>query len=447
MPAVQTDLKSPVAGNTGRWPKLKLAGLHPQAWGETKATVLWAVPGYSDIWLAMMIDKDHEMAWFTDQIETCATDDKILYVNPAWYFKHTLDERLFVACHEVAHAMYGHAGLTWLLILQEWIQYNDGVKLPVDSELLNQAMDYVINDQLVTAKIGSMPEGGLHWPEKINGDMAVLDAYRILWELRKKGRKTNNTTKPGEGKPCDGGGKSFDKLLKPGEGRGKTPNEATAERNQASWDVAIEAAMESAKARGQLPANLERLFTKRLNPKADWRDLFALAVSKRIGNDRYSWEFLNQQFAYRGIGCPGRTQFGCELVVIVVDTSGSINQPTFDVFMAEATGLLEQAKPKRIIFAQCDTNIQQWLELDGASDLYQCKLIQGGGTSFREPFERIKTEGLEPDVLVYLTDLYGDQNEIPRPDYPVVWGCITNDTTAPWGEIVRVPTQAEHSGE
>src|SRR5580765_5908915 len=101
--------------------------------------------------------------------------------------------------------------------------------------------------------------------------------------------------------------------------------------------MAIQAAMESAKARGQLPANLERLFTKKLQPKADWRDLFMLAVSKKIGNDRYTWDFLDPQLAYRNIGCPGRARYGCELVVVVVDTSGSINQPTFDVFMAEAT--------------------------------------------------------------------------------------------------------------
>jgi predicted metal-dependent peptidase len=80
--------------------------------------------------------------------------------------------------------------------------------------------------------------------------------------------------------------------------------------------------------------------------------------------------------------------------------------------------------------------------LEGAADLYECKLKIGGGTSFREPFERIDEEGLEPDLVVYLTDLYGDQNEIPEPPYPVVWGCIT-DENAKWGEIVRVPPQAE----
>jgi predicted metal-dependent peptidase len=237
-------------------------------------------------------------------------------------------------------------------------------------------------------------------------------------------------------------GNPWGKCLRPGQGRGKTASKAVSERSQSEWDTTVTAAMESAKLRGQLPANLARAFTKRLNPKADWRDLFAVAVSRKIGNGRYTWATLDPQLVYRGIGSPGRVAFGCDLVVIVIDTSGSINQRTFEVFMAEATGLMEQAKPKRIIFAQCDTDIQEWVELEHSSDLYECKLKQGGGTSFREPFKRIDEEGLEPDLVVYLTDLYGDQNEIPEPPYPVVWGCIT-DEKAKWGEIVRVPPQAE----
>jgi predicted metal-dependent peptidase len=211
------------------------------------------------------------------------------------------------------------------------------------------------------------------------------------------------------------------------------------ERSQAEWDTAVNAAMESAKLQGRLPANLERLFVKRLQPKADWRDLYRLAVSRKIGNDRYTWDRLEPQLIYRGIGAPGRTSFGCNLIVIVIDTSGSIDENTFAVFMAETTALLEQAKPRSLVFVQCDTDIQEWVEMDGVSDLYQCKLKQGGGTSFVAPFERVEREGLEPDLLVYLTDLYGDfPNAAPK--YPVIWGCIT-DAGAPWGEIVRVPAQ------
>ena len=440
MPLAQHEIEaSPVAGEIELWPQLKLTPQQEQRWSEFKACMLWAVPSFSDIWLGMMVDKYCDHAWFTDKIDTAATDDKYLYVNPAWFFKLTLDEQLFVACHEVEHAMYGHAGTGWMLSKEGKIRYADGVELPYNGDLMNYAMDCVINAQLIDAKIGKMPEKGCYLPKVVNGDMGVLDAYRAIYkENKKRGGGKDGQPKDGPGLP----GNPWGKCLRPGQGRGKTASKAVSERSQSEWDTTVTAAMESAKLRGQLPANLDRAFTKKLNPKADWRDLFAVTVSRKIGNGRYTWATLDPQLVYRGIGSPGRVAFGCNLVVIVVDTSGSINQRTFDVFMAEATGLMEQAKPKQIIFVQCDTDIQEWTELDHSSDLYECKLKRGGGTSFREPFKRIEAEGLEPDLVVYLTDLYGDQNEIPEPRYPVVWGCIT-DENAKWGEIVRVPPQSE----
>ena len=454
MAAVQLDLKSPIAG--ARWPKLKLSVIHNQKWSECKATMLWAVPAYSDIWLSMMCDKDHEMAHFTDQIETAATDDKFLYLNPKFFFGLSLDEQLFVDCHEIGHCMYGHAGLFWMLEKQGYIQYSDGVRLPVINEVLQYAADYVLNDQLVTAKIGKMPKGGLHWPDLITGEMAVLDAYRLLYKKQKKrkceegqpGDKADDSIKRTTENGVDqggGSGKGFDKVLKPGEGQGKKPAKAVSERSQSEWDIAVQAAMESAKLRGQLPANLERLFTKRLQPKADWRDLYMNAVSRKIGNDRYTWDRLDPQLIYRNIGAPGRTSFGCDTVVMAVDTSGSINQQTLDVFLTETSALLEQAKPRNVVFVQCDASIHEWDVIDGTEDLMGRKLKGGGGTDFTPVFDRINAEGLQPDLLVYLTDGYGSFPPT-KPSYPVIWGSIScKPEHYPFGEVVMVPSQ--NSGE
>lgn len=451
MPAVQVFDQSPVAGEIELWPQLKLNPQQEKQWAEFKACMLWAVPSFSDIWLAMMVDKYCDHAWFTDKIPTAATDDKYLYVNPTWFFKLTLDEQLFVACHEVEHAMYGHAGLGYSLSKEGSIRYQDGVSLPYDSDLMNVAMDYVINDQLVQAKIGKMPQGGCHWPQKVNGDMGVLDAYRAIYKKpppnpqSKSGGDPSEGGQPGQpkGNPSNGPGQPFDKLLRPGQGRGKSANQAASERSQSEWDTAITAAMEAAKLRGQLPSNLDRAFNKRLQPKADWRDLYQLAVSRKIGNDRYTWDVLNQQLAYRRIGAPGRTSFGCDLVVIAVDTSGSINQRTLDVFLAETAALLEQAKPKRVVFAQCDADIQSWDEVEGTEDLFGRKLKGGGGSRTEPVFERIEEEMLVPDMLVYLTDGYVSYPS-RAPAYPVVWGFVdSGDNVPPFGELVHVPEQAE----
>ena len=441
---VQVFDYSPVAGEIAVWPKLKLTPAQDKQWGEFKALMLWTAPSFSDIWLAMMVDKYVEHAWFTDRIETAATDDKYLYVNPAFFFSLTIDEQVFVACHEVCHAMYGHSGLMYTLYKTGCVRYLDGLTLPFDADLFNRAMDYVINDQLVVGKMGVAPKMVCHWPGIISGDMGVLDAYRIVYKENKAGRGRGGMGGGGGGGVTQEGnmpGNPWGMPLRPGEGRGKSANKAMSERSQAEWDVAITAAMESARLQGRLPANLERAFLKRLQPKADWRDLYMLAVSRKIGNDRYTWGTLEPQFAYRRIGVPGRSTFGCDLVVIAVDTSGSINQRTLDVFLAETMALMEQAKPRRIIFVQCDAKVHEWDEIDGTDDLYGRKIKGGGGSKTEPVFNRIEEEGLTPDLLVYLTDLDVSFPET-APGYPVVWGSIKVNKY-PFGEAVWVPKQAE----
>lgn len=450
MPLAQHEMDaSPVAGEIETWPQLKLSAQQEKQWSEFKACMLWAVPSFSDIWLAMMVDKYCDHAWFTDCIPTAATDDKYLYINPTWFFALTLDEQLFVACHEVEHAMYGHAGMGWILAKDEKVRYSDGLILPYDSDLMNIAMDYVINDQLVTAKIGSMPEDGCHWPQVVNGDMGVLDAYRAIYRKPPKQPKGGGSGNGNPaGKPSNPGpGTPFDKLLRPGQGRGKTASKAVSERSQSEWDTTVTAAMESAKLRGQLPANLDRAFNKRLSPKADWRDLYQLAMSRKVGNGRYTWATLDPQLVYRGIGSPGRVSYGCDLVVIAVDTSGSIGQRTLDVFLTETTAFLELARPKHVVFVQCDATIHEWEEVDNGDDLYGRKLKGGGGSRTEPVFERIEEEGLTPDLLVYLTDLYVSFPE-HAPSYPVVWGVVDNpEAVVPFGEVVIVPAQIDLPGE
>ena len=467
--------KTGSAGKQGTWPKLKLSPEHAKLWAETRAAVLWAQPAFADIWFAMMIDRNGEQAWFTDCIPTAATDDKIMYINPTWFFKLTLEERVFVACHEIAHAMFNHCGLFHRLRKQGHIRYADGITLPYVDDLMQCAADFVINAMNHDAKVGKMPKEGCLNLKLIPAGTGALDAYKILYKKAKKPKKPKGKgpkQPPGSGQgpsrpgnqPSDGDqegkggstpesevdmtkarengdgtqGKAFDTHLEPGEGRGKTPSEAESERNPQQWENAIQAAMTSARLRGVLPGCLERMFLSVMEPKADWSELYLEAVSRKIGNDAYSWENMDQQMVIRGIGAPGRVQYGCELVIVACDTSGSINQETLNVFLGETRGIMDQVKPKRVIFVQCDAAVHEWKEITDINEL-DGKVKGGCGTAFQPVFDRVEEEGEHPDLLIYLTDLMGDNPK--QPDYPVVWGCI-NNTVHPWGQTIRVPEQA-----
>jgi predicted metal-dependent peptidase len=457
--------KSPEVGATSKWEKLKLTSGQLKLWDETRTATLWSVPSFSDIWYSMMVDRDGQTAWFTDQVPYAGTDDKIMYLNPNSFFDWTLQERVFVCVHEIAHAMFNHCGLTYNLKKLGYIRYSDGVELPVNDKLLNIAEDYIINDMLVSAKIGKFPTvtanmlktmvpvpgqpapkvgdpAGLHDPKLINGDMNVLDAYRILF--KKMGGKIG---KDGKGQGGNGNGdqagtgKGFDKHLEPGEGRGKSSSEAQSERNEQAWDNAIAAAMASAKLKGNLPENLERKFLAKMHPQANWEEVYGLAVTRKVGNAAYSWELLDPQLMQRHIGSPGRTAFGCNLIVVAIDSSGSTFQSTVDTFIVETRGILDVIRPKRVIICQCDTRITEWTEIDpGSYDEFSVKVKGGGGTDFCPVFERINKEYEEPDILIYLTDMEGNF-PAHAPSYPVVWGSVAKEVKGPFGDTVYIPQQ------
>jgi predicted metal-dependent peptidase len=161
-------------------------------------------------------------------------------------------------------------------------------------------------------------------------------------------------------------------------------------------------------------------------------------VSKRLGTDFSTWDTLDNELLIRGYGAPSKARYGCGTVVFVTDSSGSIDQRTCDMFNTEGIGLMEQARPRQLIYIQCDARVQEYVEIDDPSDLIR-PIRGGGGTDFRPVFERVQREGIEPDILIYLTDLEGTF-PYETPPYPVIWVTIA-DHTAPFGDVIRIPKQ------
>ena len=88
----------------------------------------------------------------------------------------------------------------------------------------------------------------------------------------------------------------------------------------------------------------------------------------------------------------------------------------------------------------CDARVHTVDEIDDPADIRRLKPVGGGGTSFTPVFDRIAADGLEPDCVVYLTDLYGSFPD-RAPSYPVLWG-RTSKQSIPWGDVVDVPLKS-----
>jgi predicted metal-dependent peptidase len=447
--------KSPIVGDANKWKQIPLIPRHAKDWEDTKTALLYSYGAFGGILYKMMVTDNGEKAWFTDQIPIAATDDKVLYLNAMRFFRHNLKQRIFIVCHEVMHAILNHCGIFHMYRKRGKIVFPDGKVLPYVDEVMQCAGDCIINATLVFCRVGEMPKGCYYKPHIVPHTMALLDAYRVIFKYSKGGKGlpknedfTNNSDEADNHDTDNDDQAPFDQHLTPGKGRGKTPNEAIDERNKVEWDAAVTAARHTMKAMGIGSAGLDRMFGKTTEPDYDWVSVLRHSFNKIVGVGRETWEFLDPEFVVRGIGAPGRLNYGAGFVGIAVDSSGSIDDNMLSTFMSHTGVIVDDVRPKELLITQCDDRIHQWQYIENGSELPR-KVLGGGGTDFRPVFDRIDREQLRPDVLIYFTDCFGSYPQNPPP-YPIIWASITPEEQLsswrpPFGEIVYIPLQKQRS--
>ena len=121
--------------------------------------------------------------------------------------------------------------------------------------------------------------------------------------------------------------------------------------------------------------------------------------------------------------------------MIGVDTSGSIGQEELEQFGGEIAAISDEMQPEVIYVVYCDAAVQA-TQAFGAGDPIQLEPKGGGGTDFRPVFQWVEANDIQPQCLVYLTDLCcRSYPEVP--DYPVLW--VTDSRrTALFGETIRI---------
>ena len=122
-------------------------------------------------------------------IPIAATDAHRVYFNPAGVAraKFTIENLCFVYAHEVMHYIRGD-----LIMAAYWndvgvVTLADGKTIPYHHDLMNCAMDFVINGGLKSAMIGDMPACALY-DETLSakGMESSIDVYVILYKRAKQ---------------------------------------------------------------------------------------------------------------------------------------------------------------------------------------------------------------------------------------------------------------------
>lgn len=302
---------------------------------------------------------------WNDDIPTAGVDGESMFINPKFFLSLDPKERVFVLVHESLHMALMHL---------------DPARLKSrDKKRWNEAADHVIN--LMLQERGySMPNWVLKDPQ-FKG-MSTEQVYKLLPES--------------EGGDGSGGTNQMqgDLLEAPGD-----PQEA----QHKIQDIIVRASIQSKMAGdavGTIPGEIEIFLDNLLNPKLPWQTILRKYVQSYAKTD-YSFRKPNRRFFPEHI-LP--SQFGESLIdlTIAVDTSGSVSDHDFKVFVSEVGGIFKMMKPKKITLIQFDTKIKAVDQLHSFDELSKVHFVGRGGTQIHEVIEWANT--YKPQLLMVFSD-------------------------------------------
>ena len=348
---------------------------------------------------------------FKDATEWCptlATDGRYFYYNRNFVAAMSDAEIVFGIGHEVLHCVYDH--------------FDVNRRGDRDPRLWNIANDYVINADLIDAKIGEeikLVKICFDW--KYRG-MVSEEIYDDLFEQAKEEGRVIDVDSfdvhldrddgDDDGAQGEGGEANSEGGDKDG------PAKYTAEEKEKISQEFKNATMQAAKAAGagNLPGGVKRALDHLLNPQLDWRQLIAMQIQSVVRSD-YTYQTPSRKGLNEGFYLPGMDRETTIDVAISMDVSGSIYDTMLRDFLSEVKGIMDQYTDFRIHLFCFDTevhnpvtftphNMEEFLEYD---------IQGGGGTEFDCVFDYMKEAGIVPKKHIMFTDGYpwgswGDEN-------------------------------------
>lgn len=385
----------------------------------------------------------------TKNIPSIAATDcyKTIYFHPICE-KMPNDELLFVALHEVLHAVLLHS--------QRRAKRNP--------DLWFTACDYAVNSILIDEMHKKMPETfpGLY-DKRFSGKTAE-EIYRMLEEevmcspsftIRLSGNLAGNNEQCSESSASGQGEQDIQITLTQDEyGNTKIKvngitsdliepkNQTEAkEAEEKMRSVIIQAhllAQKFERSRGNIPSSVREFIKEIIEPKVPFERLLARFTSQIIsGKSEYTFNPINKKYAlYYDVALPTVRGEEAPKVVLAIDTSGSIKSEELKIFAGAIKKLSTITSELTVI--TCDCSIKQVIKTSDIENFLKNIEFSGrGGTSHIPVFnwiekEFVKKEGY-PDVTICLTDGYSEY-PAKKPKYPVIWCLTPNHKEPPWGQ-------------
>ncbi len=367
-------------------------------------------PFWTEIFYSMTVQE-------SEDCETAGTDGRKLFINPKWWKSLSLDHQVGVTAHELCHKIFLHCT-------------RQGNR---DARMWNVACDYAIN-ALLRSNGFSLPE-----PHLYKQEYEGMSAEVIYQDLIKQ-QKANPQPRPGQamdgaGNVIPGVGEAWGKLQ---DIRAQQGSPEEIEKAETEVKALVERAVANAKAMGTLPLGMEAGVVECFKAsKEPWYNRLHRYMQS-LSNSNYNWARLNRRtLRSHGVFSPMHQSEALGDIAVFIDASGSCYDRAAQAnFCGHLNAILAEARPHRVHVYYFDAAVYPGEIIEAGELDITTHPTGGGGTSFVPIFAQLEEDGIEPEVCIILTDLYGDFPN-KEPGYPVVWACIS-DAVAPFGETIFV---------
>lgn len=346
----------------------------------------------------------------------------------------------FVLAHEVCHVFLRHHQRMADKIIDKKRQRSE-------HHIINIAMDCVANRMLIKSIKESGAANFFDWTQSFTFDVLAKEIGKPIppvieagsWEMVYDWIKQNMTPPPsGGGESGEGADDGGEDAPFQGYKPDVDPHRGTPEKEQAMREAEVAAANIAAKANGKIPGHIAVILDKR---KEEEIDFATKLLSYFTAKDRQydNWLRPNRRYLSTLGLMPTKDGRRAGVIVVAVDTSGSVSDELVRRFLAQVEAICDQCKPEELYVVQCDSVIQDVIVKSEGDYCLREVVVKGrGGTDFRPVMKYVCNMDVQPDALVYLTDMWGPFGD--DPGVPVLWCDFDGscDSAPPYGERIVV---------
>ena len=388
------------------------------------------------------------VAKLRDGVPTAAvTPDGSLILNVEFCASLSDAQLCGLLCHEVLHP----ALLAWQRQGSRMVI----VSSPSGSQvsLWNLAHDMSFNPEIMELAERSEAKGHITLPPdpamdaKFKGHAAEEIYDKLLQQAQKNGKgKSGDGGLMVPGMDGIGGDLREDLSDSPDGKKAAKGDKGAQKRMENDWKVNVVAAaqvQEREKGRGTLPGGIQKLVDSLTDPVIDWKD----ELSRWIGENgrRQDYTYCRPARRSESVGeyLPSVQKFGVADIIILWDTSGSMNGRESEI-LSEVNGICEDLGISVRVIC-CDTAIHSDVaDIEDALEIIP-HIKEGGGSDFGPAFDLLDGEQYD-GVVVSFTDGYiGVPDTKPHNIKAVLWVIGENDvdpSSGKWGEVLHMNEEA-----